>query len=791
MHIRSYRCAFLMAPVILLLFICYSTVNAQNSESHKRFSIGGYVEDYSTGERLIGATIQIPEEGLMTSTNNYGFFSLSTSDTMVKIAVSFLGYEPLDTLVVSNNKESLVFKIHPGQGQLAEVVVTSSSSIPIQEQTQMSRITLSAEQIKTLPRFFGEADVLKALQLMPGVQQGSEGTAALLVRGGSPDQNLILLDGVPIYNPSHLLGIFSTFNVSTIKNVDLYKGAFPSRFGGRVSSVVDISTKDGDMKKIHGDFSVGLLASQLTVHGPIKKDKTTFLVSARRTYGDIIAKPFAKLASGNTVTPILYFYDFNAKLQHRFTDNDRIFLSLYGSKDKFGGNVKDDFGGSKTALAWANYLGSIRWNHTFSNKLFGNLTVMASDFSLDISTKYNSSLNNIKTSEHFGLKSGIRDYAAKVDFDYYPHAMHRVKAGASFTAHKFTPGSTNFTSSEDGVIRENIISKEFNTQNNELDAYIEDDWKISDKLNVNLGLHWSALTGTSKQYQQLQPRMNLRYILPGSIGLNLSYARMAQYMHLLSGNTISLPTDLWVPATDKIKPQLANQFAAGLARSILNNKMELSAELYYKQMDNVLEYKDGASYIVNSSGTSWEENVTSGKGTAYGLEVMAQKKEGRLTGWVAYTLSKTERTLPEVNFGRTFPYKYDRRHDFKTVATYRLSEGIEATGCFIFQSAMPVTLASSKYEGAEENPSGTIEDINNITSRNNLRIEPYHRLDIGVNFIKNKTNGRVRTWNVSIYNVYNRQNPFYYYQKTIGGQAALMKLSLLPVLPSISYSLKF
>lgn len=764
--------------------------SANHEPSQKAFS--GYVEDAESGERLIGVALYVQDRNMVTTTNNYGFFSLNANQAEVLLSVSYMGYQSLDTLIRPDGKGQILIKLAVAKGELNEVVITSGSRKTIQEDAQMSKVSLSAAQIKALPRFFGEADVLKALQLMPGVQQGSEGTSALLVRGGSPDQNLILLDGAPIYNPAHLLGIFSTFNVSTIKNVDLYKGAFPSRFGGRVSSVVDIATKDGNMQEIHGDFSVGLLASQLTLEGPIKKGKTTFMISGRRTYGDLFAAPLAKMASSNEVSPTLYFYDFNVKVQHRFTDNDRLFLSVYGGKDKFGAKINTEGDKSKAGITWGNYLGTIRWNHIFSNKLFSNVTLLATDFGLDINSEYKSSYGGTSTDEKMALSSGIRDYGGKIDLDYFPHHNHKIKFGAGITHHQFTPGTTRFSTTENGVVVNNTTSKEFNSRNNEIDVYAEDDWKISEKLNANIGLHWSALTGSGTSYQQLQPRLSARYILPGDIGLKVSYARMAQYMHLLSGNTITLPTDLWVPVTNRTKPQLADQFAAGFARSIMKNTIELSVEGYYKKLDNVIEYRDGATYIVASSEKSWEEQVTAGTGKAYGIELMAQKKEGRFTGWVAYTLSRTERTLPEVNFGRTFPYKYDRRHDFKTVGTYRLSKGIEVTGCFIFQSAMPFTMAYSQYEEAAENPANsTIEDVKNITARNNVRIEPYHRLDVGINFIKEKKKGRTRTWNISCYNVYNRRNPFYYYQSNNSGNTRIMKLSLLPVLPSISYSLKF
>lgn len=761
-------------------------------------TLSGYVEDALSKERLVGVSIYVYGSKTGTTTNNYGFYSIHLPYEEVRVRLSYIGFKTIDTTLKAGEDIRLTFSMQPDDNMLNDVVITASKVVEIQNSVQMSKMTLSREQIESMPKFFGESDVMKTLQLMPGVQQGSEGTAALIVRGGSVDQNLILLDGSTLYNPSHLLGIFSTINTSTVKNVDIYKGAFPARFGGRLSSVVDIVTKDGNLNRLHGDFSIGLLASQLTLEGPIIKEKTSFVLSGRRTYGDLIATPIIKANVEGLDKFALYFYDLNLKAQHVFSESDRIVFSLYAGKDKLQVRNKENTMTQKhmtnMSLGWGNYNGVLRWNHVFSKNLFSNFTLMGSDytFNTDFVTENNS--DNKVTRQSYELKSGIRDYGAKADFDYRPRPDHSIRMGASYTLHTFTPGVSKSQLDEDGQPVSVARSDNEEIQSSEVDLYAEDDWSPIDKLRINYGLHWSGLATEGKFYNYLQPRASVRYLLPGDWGLKGSYTRMAQYIHLLSSNSITLPTDLWVPATQKVKPQLANQYAIGLARSIFRNTVELSIEGYYKEMDNVIEYKEGESYS-STANRNWSEKVLAGTGKAYGCEVMVQKKEGRLTGWIAYTLSKTERKIEGIDFGRTFPYKYDRRHDFKIVAVYKLHPGIEVSGTWVYQSAAPFTIPAGQYEGVTGyDEYGDPEDaVPNITSRNNVRLEPYHRLDLGLNFIKTKKNGSVRTWNISVFNVYNRKNPFFYYPSFNGPTSnnEMTRVTLLPLLPSISYNLKF
>ena len=768
-------------------------------------TLSGYVEDRASGERLIGVSLAVPEFQAGTTTNNFGFFSITIPADSIRIRLSYIGYERVDTMILLDADTRLNFKLTPDRRLLDVVTVRAAREERIQETSQMSMINLPASQIAAMPRFFGEADLLKTLQLLPGVKQGAEGTSALLVRGGTPDQNLILLDGAPLYNPSHLLGIFSTFNTSALKDVTLYKGAFPARYGGRLSSVVDVSTKDGDMRELHGDFTIGLLASQATVEGPIKKDKTSFIVSGRRTYTDLIARPFIKESFGREVDKFtMYFYDLNAKVQHVISDKDRLFFSLYHGKDKMRVSEKlevkvpDNYRSeSDLLIQWGNTTGTVRWNHVFSKNLFANTMLLGSRYQFKTST-YNENLyQGEMIADKLQLNSGIQDYGAKIDFDYRPRPAHSIRMGSSYMFRVFTPGTIRQRQTENGTVIMDSVSDNRNIHGSEIDFYAEDDWTIHKKFKVNAGLHWSGFLVQGRFYNSLQPRISMRYLLPGDWGLKASYTKMTQYIHLLANNSITLPTDLWVPATKKILPQQADQYAIGIARNVFRNKFEFSVEGYYKRMRNIIEYKEGADYVTSSRNETWQDQVTTGTGEAYGLEVLLQKKTGRFTGWMAYTLAWSYRTLPEVNFGKRFPYKYDRRHDLHLVGMYKLRKNIELTGVWTYQSAQPYTVPLAEYEIVQDpvrypnwyNSNNSVEYIN---GRNNIRIAPFHRLDLGVNFIRHKRNGNIRTWNVSVLNAYNQKNAFFYLLDTAHGkEARLTGTTLLPIMPSFSYNLKF
>ncbi|WP_253906595.1 TonB-dependent receptor domain-containing protein [Chitinophaga sp. SYP-B3965] len=770
-------------------------------------TLSGYVEDQASGERLIGVSLAVPEFQAGTTSNNFGFFSITLPADSIRIRLSYMGYQRVDTMIELKNDTRLNFKLVPDNRLLDVVTVRASREERIQESSQMSMINLPASQIAAMPRFFGEADLLKTLQLLPGVKQGTEGTSALLVRGGTPDQNLILLDGAPLYNPSHLLGIFSTFNTSALKDVTLYKGAFPARYGGRLSSVVDVSTKDGDMRELHGDFTIGLLASQITVEGPIKKDKTSFIVSGRRTYTDLVARPFIKGSFDREVDKfIMYFYDVNAKVQHVISDKDRLFFSLYHGRDKMRVSEKlevkepDNYRSeSDLLIQWGNTTSTVRWNHIFSKNLFANTMLLGSRYEFKTRTFNENLYQGEMIADKLQLNSGIQDYGAKIDFDYRPRPAHTIRMGTSYMFRLFTPGTIRQSQTANGAVIVDSTSDNQRIKGSEIDLYAEDDWTIHKKFKLNAGLHWSGFLVQGRFYNSLQPRLSMRYLLPGDWGLKASYSRMTQYIHLLANNSVTLPTDLWVPATKRILPQQSDQYAIGIARNVFRNKFELSVEGYYKRMQNVIEYKEGADYITSSRNESWQDQVTNGVGEAYGLEVLLQKKTGRFTGWMAYTLAWSYRTLPEVNFGKKFPYKYDRRHDLHLVGMYKLRKNIELTGVWTYQSAQPYTVPLAEYEVVRDPVRypgwyGTNADVEYINGRNNVRIAAYHRLDLGVNFIRQKRNGNVRTWNISVLNAYNKKNAFYYLLNRYRAdqtEATLTGTTLLPIMPSFSYNLKF
>ncbi|SFM85859.1 Outer membrane receptor proteins, mostly Fe transport [Chitinophaga sp. YR627] len=771
-------------------------------------TLSGFIEDAVSGEKLIGVSIIMTQLQGGTTTNNYGFYSITVPGDSLRLQISYIGYSRLDTVISMNGDPRINFKLHTGSRQLEAVTVSGTRTIRIQESSQMSSINLPAAQVRSLPRLLGEPDLLKALQLMPGVKQGTEGSSALLIRGGTPDQNLILLDGAPLYHPMHLLGIFSTFNTSVLKDVTLYKGAFPARYGGRLSSVVDISTKDGNLYEHHGEFSVGLLSTQLTLEGPLKKGKTSYVISGRRSYPDLIASPLVKSSQEDLQKFSLFFYDLNAKIHHQFSERDKLYLSFYMGKDKLRirDRYSDDIEGptdnydlSDLNIQWGNITGTLRWTHVISPKLFANTMLIGSSYKFSTGIHTENKYDSDASSNTLKLNSGIRDYGIKTDIDYRPMPAHAIKMGAAYMYRRFTPGIIHMKQTEGDETTQDSVNNNRNIPAGEMDLYAEDDWEITSRLKLNAGFHLSGFSVQDHFYHSLQPRASMRFLLPGDWGLKASYTRMTQYIHLLANNSISLPTDLWVPATKKVAPQQADQFALGLARNVFRNRYEFSAEVYYKKMRQVAEYKDGAEYLTTSKGDTWQEQIASGTGRSYGLEVLLQKKTGRLTGWLGYTWAVSDRNIPGVNYGHTFYYKYDRRHDFHLVTIYKLRKNIELSGSWTYQSASPFTVPVARYEGttgpvSPNDPNNWPPTVDYINNRNNVRIAAYHRLDLGVNFIKQKKNGNVRTWNISALNAYNRMNPFFYYVKNYSDNNAKVTLNglvLLPLTPSFSYSLKF
>ena len=662
----------------------------------------------------------------------------------------------------------------------------------------MGKISLPIEQIRSIPAFLGEVDLLKVVQLLPGVRNAGEGSAGFYVRGGGPDQNLILLDDAVVYNSGHLFGFFSIFNSDAIKNVSLIKGGMPAQYGGRLSSVLDISMKEGNNQKFQVDGGLGVIASRLSIQGPIKKNKSSFIVSARRTYIDALAKGFIKKSS-QFYGSGYYFYDLNAKINYKFNERDRLYLSGYFGRDVF------DFSNAtqslKVNIPWGNATGTLRWNHVFNNKLFANTTAVYNDYNFT----FNAAQNNFEIK----LASGIKDVSLKQDFDFYPFSKHKLKFGLLYTYHRFTPSVVS--GKQDSVV--------FNPQNAQIKyahegaLYVQDNWEINSKLNINAGLRYSGFQQVGpnkiyttdannnrldsivygrgkavKTYGGLEPRIAVRYSLNEETSIKASVTRNLQYIHLVSNAGTTLPTDLWVPSTYKVKPQISWLYAAGLFKNFNNNMYETSLEVYYKNMQNQIEYKEG---YVPSSIDDTENSFTFGRGWSYGTELFVNKVKGRLTGWVGYTLSWTFRKFPGLNFGNTYPAKYDRRNDLSVVAIYELNKKWKFSATFVYGSGNAVTLPQRFYIVG-----GVLtQEYSRI---NEYRLPSYHRLDLAATLTPKKNVKRKikREWIFSVFNAYSRKNPYFIYYDQTGSpyngtlKVQAKQVSIFPIIPSITYNIK-
>ena len=782
-------------------------VTAATAAGQSKVTVSGYMTDAASGESLISATLLDRISGQGAVTNNYGFYTLTLPAGEVSLEYSYTGYET----VVKEFRLTRDTVIHVGltfsPEMLSGATVTASRSEIGVRGTQMSAIEIPVNQIRRVPALAGEVDVIKAIQLLPGVQSGTEGSAGLYVRGGGPDENLLLLDGVPIYNVNHMMGFFSVFNADAIKNVTLYKGSFPARFGSRLSSIVDVRMKDGNDQTWHGSASLGLLSAKVNVEGPIVKGKTTFNVSARRTYYDVLAQPLIALymrnnrEDGDQATGGYYFYDLNAKLTHTFSNRDKLYASYYMGDDRVYARLNMSDGSTDTRLNlgwnWGNIVGSLRWNHVFGPRLFVNTTVNYTQYRhlLDITgnERYQGGANTDFT---LGYNSLINDLSAAADFEFNPVPEHDIRFGGTFIHHTFKPSVTTVRFSESAQ-KDAAIDTTFGDRNlftNEAALYAEDNWSITPWLKVNLGLRYSLYATSGRTYHSLEPRVSLRALFTDDFSFKASYSEMSQAVHLLSNSNISLPTDLWVPSTDRIEPMRSKQAAAGLFYSL--GVVDLSLEGYYKHMDNVLEYRDGASFF--GSTTGWEDKVAMGKGWAYGVEFLVQKKTGRLTGWIGYTWSKTMRQFDReghvINFGKPFPAKYDRRHDLSITAAYELTKKIDLAATFVYGTGVCGSLALQTIQAmpgydrqfdyymlADTFP------VDYLEGRNNYRMPSYQRLDLGVNFKRTFRNGHHRTISLSVFNAYNRNNPFLVYRD--GKQ--LVQLSIFPIMPSLSYTYEF
>ena len=790
----------------------------------RRYTISGYVTDKKSSETLIGSNILERNRRAGTSTNPFGFYTITLPEGKTELAFSYLGYDS-QTCDFLLTKDTIMNIQLSTNNQLAEVVVLSGKREVGIHATAMGALEIPMTQIRNTPTILGEADILKTIQLMPGVQSGMEGFSGLYVRGGGPDQNLILLDGIPVYNADHLLGVFSVFTPEAVKNVTLFKGSFPARFGGRLSSIVDIRTNDGDMQKYHGTVSVGLLTSKLHFEGPILKDRTSFCFTARRTYLDLVAVPF--LPDDKKYN--YYFYDINAKVNHKFSDRSRLYLSFYKGKDHYDYKQDKKYDGydgngprmylynSDIKFNWGNTIAAGRWNYVFSNKLFSNTTVAYNHYQMHMADSYTKEVTGTNDKPKAAIdyeqsyiyksdyRSGIHDWSLQSDFDYTPVPSHHIKFGGAYLYHTFRPEVTTsrVRETESGKADQDTLYNDKGNSNlhgHECFLYAEDNFNIGNRLSINAGLHLSLFYTQGKAYFSPQPRLSARYRFGDDFAAKVSFTQMAQYVHLLSSSPVSLPTDLWVPVPSHIRPMRSDQYAAGGYYTGLKG-WEFSLEGYYKNMHNVLEYQDGASFF-GSTG-SWQEKVEMGQGRSFGLEVLAQKTLGKTTGWLSYTIAKSDRQFKDgtINNGERFPYKYDRRHNISFCLNHKFSEKIDVGTTWVFNTGGTATIAEQQTETIN----GTLVDF--ISHRNNFRLPSSHRLNLSINFHKKLRRG-TQTWNISIYNAYNAMTPSLMYteeeyidhpyidengnlQNEWKRKTRLIKQTLLPCIPSVTYTFKF
>jgi hypothetical protein len=798
--------------ILILSFIVTS------SYAQKKYTISGYITDKNNGESIVGANIYCTALNLGVTSNTYGFYSLTLPQAIYDISFTFIGYQNQVKNFNLNSAVTHDVEFELSSINIEEILVTGEKNIV--EKTQTSMIEVPIEQIRTIPALLGEVDILKAIQLLPGVQS-SEGSSGFYVRGGGPDQNLILLDGVPVYNASHIGGLFSVFNADAIKNVRLTKGGFPARFGGRLSSVLEIDMREGNMKEFKGDATLGLISSKLTLEGPIFKDKTSFIVSGRRTYADLLAKPFMPASTDLT----LYFYDLNAKINHKISKNDRLYLSAYMGNDAFG----VDFDGSQEGkgkgeqasgdgtlnfgLGYGNLTSTLRWNHLFSDKLFSNTTLTYSRYSFNTNFGLTADNTNENTSINFDYLAGIEDLGGRIDFDYMPNPNHDIKFGTSYTYHHFFPGEVN----QNINIQSSDTSRNFsldttlnfsgNTNVHEMFFYVEDNVKITSRLKANIGLHigYYSLANNSatnnigladkisdKNNISLQPRVSARYLLNENWSLKASYAKMEQNIHLLSNSSVGFPSDIWVPAIENVPSQKSKQWAGSVSTLLFQGAYELSLEGYYKTMGNLITYKSGYSNLESTE--AWENTVeTGGEGKAYGMEIFLQKKKGKTTGWIGYSLSWADRRFDNINFGEWYSYKYDRRHDFSLVISHKFNNKWDVGATWVYGTGNAITFPQGVYTGLPQvSPwnGQAVEFVESYGDRNSTRLPAYHRLDFGINKHKKRKKWD-STLSLGAYNVYNRKNPFFAYLAYEDNQRVAKQVSLFPIIPSISYRIQF
>ena len=797
----------------------------------KQVTVSGFVRDKRSAESLIGASVYEAHSRVGTASNNFGFFSLTLPPGDITIRSSYIGYTSHQHILNGLERDTvLTIELEPS-ASLQEVVITGQSNDKQSVlSTQMGALEINQQTIRSTPVMFGEADIIKTLQLTPGVSAGTEGTAGMYVRGGNVDENLFLIDGNPVYQINHIGGIFSAFNPEAISGMDFFKSGFPSRYGGRLSSVVDVHTKEGNMKEYHGSASIGLISGNLNFEGPIIKDRTSFNIGLRRTWLDVLSAPAVAIANkitkkdGTRLRARYAFHDLNLKVNHIFNDRSRMYLSLYNGNDVLKGGSTDfpdqDSDNnynydSDVSLRWGNIMATAGWTYVFNNRLFGKVS--------GVFTRYHSRLRNTEHdvvgnegdedySDSFReneTNTGITDFGLRTSFDYLPASAHHIRFGGDYLVHRFHPEYNRSVAYEKNEETSVEIGQEFANDllwGHEAGVYAEDDWTLSSAVRLNAGLRFSLFNVQGKTYTGLEPRVSLRWLLDDNLSFKASYSRMNQYVHLISNSFISLPTDAWMPVTRKLKPLISDQVSAGFYYN-LNKEYNFSVEGYYKTLDNLLEYRDGHTFT--PSFVNWEDKLTAGEGRSYGAEFMVRKETGRTTGWVGYGLSWSDRQFDELNQGARYPARFDNRHKLNIVVMHKISPKVELSAAWSYASGNHVTLSlENYYENGTGSPTNNdnhymdaSESIDYYEGRNNYQLPAYHRLDLGIKIYRPKKKGRMGIWTVSIYNVYSRMNPFMIYKsdKTVpdpgssyGKNVPVFKtIGIMPIIPSISYTYKF
>ena len=756
---------------LLLLFLISPLV------SHaQKITISGYIKDASSKEVLIGASVLVPKLKIGTTSNQYGYYSISfkASDT-TEVLISYSGYQPVAKQLIKGKSVQIDILLQQANNTLKEVVVNANQNDDNVNKAEMGVIDIPIKAIKQLPVLLGEHDILKTIQLLPGVQGGQEGTTGFYVRGGNLDQNLIQLDEATVYNPSHLFGLFSTFNVNAINSVKLIKGGFPSQYGGRLSSILDIKMKEGNKTKYQTEGGLGLISGNLTFQGPIQKNKSSFIISARRSYIDL----FLHLTSKTTK---YRFYDINAKVNYELGKNDHLFISAFKGNDDaaYTGanslNYGTNFGNSTTSL---------RWNHLYGNKIFSNTSLIYNDYHLQLATAQNSYYQVLYT--------GIKDINAKTDFTATPSTKHTIKFGANYTYHTLYPGAISAKIPKKGnkvTINPDSLTKRYST---EAAFYINDDYKITNNFSVNYGVRIPVFNASGKTYSNIEPRITTRLSLNKNTSIKASFTQMNQFVHLVPSSTASLPADIWLTSNNKIKPQASNQVALGLFKNFKENEIETSVEVYYKTMKNQVLFKEGTQILLN---TNLDDQLTFGKGKSYGIEFFVKKNFGRLSGWASYTLSKSTQQFPDINFGKEFNSSFDRTNNLSLAASYELTKTWTVSADLVYYTGRPYTLPAGKVLVYGD---GSLYDnyYYDYTSRNNSRLKAYNRLDIS---FSNKKAAKLfkkypyeREWVFGFYNIYSRANPYFVYLTVdpASKQPQAKQVSLLPIIPSVGFNFKF